>query len=107
MPALMQDLSVGVGEKSGRRGAEARAKLETVEWRLTEHAEARILPAFGGTVGELPAQRTALKILVDASGRKAVEAREGALEARRIDPKLAGEICDRVGALDRGRHRGA
>src|SRR5436190_23292829 len=107
MPALVQDLPVRIGEEAGRGGAEARPQFETVERRMVEGAETGIFPPFRGAVGQPPAQRAALEILIGAGCSKAVEPLDGATETDGVDTELGGETGDRVVARDRGRHRGA
>src|SRR4051812_12639078 len=107
MPALVQDLALRIGEEAGRGGAEARPEFKSVERRPVQRAEARIFPPLRGAVGQPPAQRAALEILVDAGCGKAVEALDGAIKTDRVDAELRGETLDRVGARHRRRYRGA
>src|SRR3954468_23358257 len=110
MPALMQDLPIGIGQKSGRRGAETRAQFQPVERRLVERAEAWIAPAFRRAVGQPPAQLAALEVLVVPRRCEAVEALNRLAEAGGIDARACWQVpgsCRRAPPMTAHRSRSA
>ncbi len=103
---LMHDLPMAVG-KQARGIADARMQLDAVEGRLLDRSEPGRLARALLPARQAPFAFTAMKVVVGAGPRKAIEALHRVHERFGIDRKLCRQRSDGIGARHCLRHRAA